>query len=482
VARKTTIAIAGAGGFVGNALCTSLAKHGAAVVALSRNKQVTSKTSDEDIQFRTADLFSLLQVEQALVGIDVGVYLVHSMMPAARLTQGKFEDLDLVLADNFARAAKKHNIKRIIYLGGLIPNEVTLSRHLVSRIEVEQVLASTGIPVTTLRAGLIVGQGGSSLQILVNLVKRLPAMLCPRWTRSLCQPISLNDVVQLLTLVILDDDLPAGAYDVGGPDVLSYRQMLDETAKVLGVNRTMISVPWFSPGLSALWVSGVTGAKMPLVRPLVGSLRHDMVARNLDLNHRYNITGETFENSMRKAVETKISSQSKAKSSSSMTVCSIQRVRVPAGMTVATVAKIYASWVSAFLRPLIDAHNTEDGSLSFNYRPLGIKRWALQLLSLEYSSTRSTASRSLFYIKGGLLAALDPRRQHAGRFEFRRVPGRDEVVIAVLDFRPRLPWWLYKATQALAHRFIMYCFSRQMGKEARGQLEVKCTHSKQDSG
>jgi uncharacterized protein YbjT (DUF2867 family) len=468
MAKEPTVAIAGAGGFVGRALCESLAKRGAAVVALSRTKKVSSKSLDQNIQFRKADLFSLLQVEQALLGADVGVYLVHSMMPAARLTQGKFEDLDLVLADNFARAAKKQNIKRIVYLGGLIPKEDSLSRHLISRHEVEQVLASTGIPVVTLRAGLIVGRGGSSLQILVNLVKRLPAMLCPRWTRSLCQPIALVDVVNLLTHSILDEDLPAKAYDVGGPDVLSYRQMLEKTAAVLGVKRRMQSVPWFSPGFSALWVAGVTGAKMPLVQPLVDSLRHDMIATDLILNERYQIVGQTFEESLREAIKSTPNSEPTVKNGTSMSVCSIQRLSVQSGMTVSTVAKSYASWVSEFLRPLIDAQNTEDGSLHFYYRPLGIKRWTLELLTLEYSASRSTDSRSLFYITGGLLAARDPKRQHAGRFEFRRVPGRDEVVVAVLDFRPRLPWWIYKISQAVAHSFIMYCFGRRMLKVRNG--------------
>jgi hypothetical protein len=205
-----------------------------------------------------------------------------------------------------------------------------------------------------------------------------------------------------------------------------------------------------------------------LVRPLVGSLRHDMVATDLILNDRYQIVGETFEESLREAIKTTPLSEPTIKSGSSMSVCSIQRLSVQPGMTVSSVARTYASWVSNFLRPWIDARNTADGSLHFYYRPLGIKRWTIELLTLEYSATRSTASRSLFYITGGILAARDPKRQHAGRFEFRRVPGRDEVVVAVLDFRPRLPWWIYKMSQAVAHNFIMYCFGKRMLKARHG--------------
>lgn len=463
---KLTVAIAGAGGFVGRELCTSLAASGAEVIALSRRPSKNPSKASKGIVTRVADLFSLLQVEEALADADVGVYLVHSMMPAAKLTQGRFDDLDLILADNFARAAKRQGVKRIVYLGGIVPpDSQDLSRHLLSRCEVERVLGSTGIPVTTLRAGLIVGPGGSSLQIMVNLVKRLPAMLCPRWTRSRCQPIALSDAVTLLTSVILDASLAPGAYDIGGPDVLTYREMLKRTAHVLGLKRPMVSVPWFSPGLSALWVSKVTGTSMPLVSPLVASLRHDMVARDSTLNERYNVPGRTFDDALREAVSV-VSQPKQRRESQTMSVCSVQRLTVPAGATVAWVAKAYVNWVSAFLRPLIDARTMPDGSLQIDFRLLGVSRWTLHLLTLEYSPSRSTANRSLFYVRKGLLADPDPQRGHAGRFEFRQVPDRNEVVVAVLDFRPRLPWWLYKLTQALAHQFIMYCFSRRMRLDA----------------
>ncbi len=455
------VAIAGAGGFVGQSLCQQLLAAGHHVIALGRSEAPPSAAIPL-LSYRKADLFSLLQVEQALSGAETGVYLVHSMMPAARLTQGKFEDLDLVLADNFARAAKRQKLKRIVYLGGLIPENTELSRHLLSRCEVERVLASTGIPVVTLRAGLIVGPGGSSLQILVNLVRRLPVMICPRWTQSRCQPIALDDTVRLLKAVILDDELEAGAYDIGGPDILTYRQMLEDTAAVLNVRRPMISVPWFSPALSALWVAKVTGSAMPLVRPLVGSLRHDMIARDHYLNERYGINGTTFRDAMSGAIKTYKLPKKAQRGSTSMSVCSVQRVTVPPGSTVAWVASTYVQWVSLFLRPLIDARRSDDGSLHFYVRPLGIKSWTLHLLTLEYSASRSTESRSLFYIRGGLLAGKVPGRDHSGRFEFRRVPGRDEVVVAVLDFIPSLHWWLYKMTQAVAHGFIMFCFAWRM--------------------
>jgi hypothetical protein len=187
-----------------------------------------------------------------------------------------------------------------------------------------------------------------------------------------------------------------------------------------------------------------------------------MIARDRYLNLRYEINGMTFRDAMTEAIKTSKKPKKVHQGRSSMSVCSVQRVSVPPGSTVAWVASTYVQWVSLFLRPLIDARRSDDGSLHFYVRPLGIKSWTLHLLTLEYSASRSTESRSLFYIRGGLLAGKVPGRDHSGRFEFRRVPGRDEVVVAVLDFRPSLHWWLYKMTQSVAHSFIMRCFAWRM--------------------
>src|SRR5690606_19576051 len=128
-----------------------------------------------------ADLFSLLEVERALEGADVALYLVHSMIASAELTQGSFADFDLILADNFARAAKSRGVRHILYVGGLIPEGERLSRHLESRLEVEQTLRAQGVPVTALRASIIIGPAGSSLRMVENLVRRLPVMITPAW-------------------------------------------------------------------------------------------------------------------------------------------------------------------------------------------------------------------------------------------------------------------------------------------------------------
>ena len=156
-----------------------------------RSAAAPADGADPAVEWRTCDLFSLAQTELAVHGADVAVYLVHSMLPAARLTQASFEDTDLLLADNFARACAKSGIRRVVYLGGLIPRADGLSRHLQSRLEVERVLASRGAQVVSLRAGLVLGGEGSSFQMLMTLVQRLPVMICPAWLATPTQPIAI---------------------------------------------------------------------------------------------------------------------------------------------------------------------------------------------------------------------------------------------------------------------------------------------------
>lgn len=455
------VAIAGASGFIGRQLVDALKqKHN--VVALSR-QEPSAQTAG--VELRRCDLFSLLEVERALDGADVGVYLVHSMMPPNRLTQGSFDDLDLLLADNFARAAKLKGLQRIIYLGGLIPKE-NLSRHLASRLEVERVLAAQGVPVVTLRAGLITGRGGSSFAIIEKLVYRLPLMVCPKWTSTRCQPVDLADVVAVLTCAVADASLPAGAYDIGGPNVLSYAAMMREVADAMGLKRRFLSVGVVSPRISRLWVSLVTGASKQLVYPLIESLRHDMVANGPSLFDRYKIVPATFREAVGDALKQRCELRKVAPAAGAKkregAVTSVQRFPIGADHDVAWVASEYAAWLPRFLRPLIRVDVTPDRSLIFRSGP-----W--HLLELTYSEARSSATRQLYYLTGGRLLRKDAGRAKS-RLEFRQVPGRREVVAAILDYRPRLPWWFYRWTQAQIHLLVMYFFARHVRACARADF------------
>ena len=182
---KPKVVVAGASGFIGRAVIKALQDR-CDLIALSRS----AKDDEPGVEWRSCDLFSLLQCEKAVAGADYAIYLVHSMLPAA-LTQANFEDMDLILADNFARAASNAGIRQIVYLGGLVPQETEeLSRHLASRLEVEQVLGARDVPLTSLRAALVIGAGGSSFRIMLRLVQRLPAMISPKWTLSKTQVAS----------------------------------------------------------------------------------------------------------------------------------------------------------------------------------------------------------------------------------------------------------------------------------------------------
>ncbi|WP_367579300.1 NAD(P)H-binding protein [Shouchella patagoniensis] len=308
---KPTIALTGATGYIGSNLLKKLQRQ-ASIIALSRSGDQQKNT--ENVTWRSVDLFSLADAEKGLEGADYAVYLVHSMIPSAKLTQAKFEDMDLILADNFAQAAKKNGVKQIIYLSGIIPNDTEeLSRHLKSRKEVEAVLGAYGIPVTIVRAGLIVGPKGSSFPILKKLVKRLPMMLLPKWTRQKTHPIALADVLHTLKGSIGSKRLSGKTIDVGGPDVMTYREMMIDTAEVMGKKRRLVNVPFMTVNLSRLWVSVTTGTPKEMVYPLIESLVHPMVANPEQMDDELSYGCIPFKEAAKSALEDDEQESSKPK-------------------------------------------------------------------------------------------------------------------------------------------------------------------------
>lgn len=459
------IAIAGASGYIGRALIQALLPE-YRVIALSR----TPVAEVPGLVWRFCDLYSLLQAEHGLQGADYAVYLVHSMLPSAHLSQGHFADMDLILADNFARACRQAGVQQILYLGGIIPPGKDLSPHLRSRWEVEQTLASHGIPVTTLRASLIIGPRGSSFQIVESLVRRLPILLCPAWTQSLTQPIALRDVIQLLCHCLNHPDCLNQSYDIAGPDIVSYQQLMQLTAEVLGLKRLIITLPWLSPRLSCQWVSLITQVPHELVNPLVESLKHPMIAGDLRLQQRLNMPGlplrQALEEALRPAplspkrpVVPKYTHPLPVKKAladpHARVVRSVQRLPLPSGRTALWVAEKYTLWLPRLLYPLILVEVDDQRTITFYLRGVPIP-----LLILRFAPERSTLQRTLFYIEGGLLA--DHNSPLRGRLEFREVLGGKAVLAAIHDFSPRLPWYLYQWTQARLHLWVMHRFRRYL--------------------
>ena len=477
------LAMAGASGFVGQALATKLTER-YEIVALTRSSaRAVEKDPNSRMSWRHCDLFSVNRIVRAIHGCEVAVYLVHSMMPSSRLTQANFIDLDLLLADNFARACEAVGVKQILYVGGLMPHGGKLSDHLASRLEVENTLASRNVPVTALRAGLVVGPGGSSTRILVNLVKRLPVMGLPRWCDSRTHPIALQDLVRAVDDCLGREDAIDQQFDIGGTDVLNYRQMLETTASVLGLKRTMFRLPFVPSWLSLYWVKYFSGAPLALVGPLVESLKHDMVVHENPLQQRLLPEAINFRQALSQSLNRQandlapnprqsIRRQDDRDLKQAKHVRSVQRMTLPPGKDARWVAQEYMRWLPRFVWPLLHCR-VEGAVVQFRVKALGLK-----LLELTLAPDWSGSDRQVFFITGGLLA--ESKHNKRGRFELREALGGSILIAAIHDYKPRLPWYVYIWTQAVAHLWVMNAFRNYLAKlgrenQAERRLEVIAT-------
>ena len=450
-----TIAIAGATGFIGSRLCQVLPED-FNVVALSRR----SRTESDGLQWRSCDLYNLDSCIEALKGVDAAVYLVHSMMPSARLTQAAFEDLDLILADNFARAAQQNGVKHIVYVGGLDPETPDTSVHLSSRMEVEQVLSNWVDTVTALRAGLVIGHGGSSFEVLEDVVHKLPLILCPSWTESKMQPIGVRDLVTLIRQVLIDGG-PGGCHDVGTHEVMSYKELMFKAAVQLNKSPIFFPSPIDNPTLSSIGVSLLTGKPTSLINPLLHSLKHDMLTRHTDLQNHIVPTPQTFEEAFQEAREDK-QSQTKTSAKGHNTrlkrlkkesaVRSVQRMPMPKNRDAFWLAERYLRWLPRAFRWIVRAEYVE-GGISRMY----LQGTRILLLELSFQRDRSTADRAVYTISGGSLVRPDTLGR--GTFEFRIMLDPSVLLTAIHDFHPRLPWTIYTMTQAKMHSLVMAEFS-----------------------
>jgi uncharacterized protein YbjT (DUF2867 family) len=454
--QKPLVVIAGASGFVGRALAGPLSER-FRVVGLARGAGPAEGPWSE---WRRCDLLNLREAEQGLSGARYAVYLVHSMMPSARLTQASFADLDLLCADNFARAAARAGVEQIVYLGGLVPETPQLSLHLRSRLEVEASLERHGVAVTTLRAGLVIGGGGSSFEILSKLVRRLPAMVCPRWTQTRMQSVAVQDVVKLLAFAVGREDCYRQTFDVGAPEAVSYRDLMLICAEVLGVRRPMLPVRLFTPSLSRLWVSLVTGAPRALVGPLVESLKHEMVARDQRLADMAGLHPTPVRAAIEHALAfapasaTTLAPRRTTIAQASL-VQSVQRMRLPPLRDARWAAGEYAHWLPRALRGLVRVEVGVDETVRFFVWPL-----KLPILILLPARERSTPDRQLYRLGEGLLS----RKSERGRLEFRQVLDGDTLLVAIHDYAPRLPWFIYLLTQAPFHASVMAAFRRHLAR------------------
>ena len=286
------VTVFGGTGVVGRALLPLLAdEHD--VVAVSRGR----RDAGEGVRWVVADVASGAGVADALEGADVVYYLVHSL--GAR----DFERQDREAARNVSREAARAGAVQIVYLGGLGGEEHDASAHLRSRRETGQRLASDGVPVTTLRAAMVIGKGSAAFETILGLVKRLPVMITQSWVSTPTQPIALDDIARYLAGVAANDAASGETFDAGGPEVMTYRQMIERIAALLGRRPRIIEVPVLTPALSALWLELVTPVNASVARPLVDGLRSPTVAREERLRKLLPFQLTPFDEAARQGIE-----------------------------------------------------------------------------------------------------------------------------------------------------------------------------------
>jgi len=269
------VLLTGATGYVGGRLLTLLQQRGVPVRCLSRRPEALRGRVAATTDVVAGDVLDPASLAAALAGIDTAYYLVHSMG-----AERDFEEQDRIAAGNFAQAARAAGVRRIVYLGGLGDPGAALSKHLRSRQEVGEVLRKQHPQVIEFRASIVIGSGSLSYEMIRALVERLPVMICPRWVRVMAQPIAIEDLLAYLLETLDLPDGPSQIYEIGGPDQVSYGQIMHEYARQRGLQRWMIPVPLLTPYLSSLWLGLVTPLYARVGRKLVESLRNPTLVSN----------------------------------------------------------------------------------------------------------------------------------------------------------------------------------------------------------
>lgn len=247
------------------------------VRAAARHRSVLEARNWEGVELAQADALQPDTLEAALADIDLAYYLVHSMASGRH-----FGQLDLTAAEHFARAAARCRVQRIVYLGGLLPPEAD-SEHLISRRDTGERLRAGSVPVTEIRAGIIVGAGSAAFEVIRDLVYNLPVMVTPRWVRSRSTPIALDNLLEYLIRLPALPETAGEIFDAGGPEFLSYAEMMRQFGEVVGKNPLILPVPVLTPGLSSYWLSLITTVPANIARALIGGLKHDIPASDCRL-------------------------------------------------------------------------------------------------------------------------------------------------------------------------------------------------------
>lgn len=291
------ILLTGSTGYIGKRLLPVLVELGHEVVCCVRDvKRFNPPESlKESISVLKLDLLDKTSLENIPEDIDGAYYLVHSMS-----SSGDYESLEETSAINFREALKKTKVKHLVYLSGIV-NELELSKHLTSRKNVEMELSKGDYNFTALRAGIIIGSGSASFEIIRDIVEKLPIMIAPRWLHTKCQPIGISDVMEFLSKSLFNPKTFNQNFDIGGPDILTYKNMLLDFGKVRNLKRTIIVVPVMTPKLSSYWLYFVTSTSYKLATSLVHSMKIEVVCRDNRLNSILGIEPISYKQALKKA-------------------------------------------------------------------------------------------------------------------------------------------------------------------------------------
>jgi len=463
-ATRPRVALAGTSGFIGAALCEALGAHFDVRILTRSMARQAARAQDE---IRTCDHFSRKELVAALEGVDYAIYLVHNRDPSARLDQALARDMDLLVADNFAWAAARNGVKQILCRAPLLAHPDRPSAR--DAREWEEVLASHGVSLTVLRTGLVVGPGGELARLLTRMVRRLPVIPLPRLADHEIRPLHLATLLAAFEHCVGNAETFGGTFDIFGPEPVTLRQMLIDTATLLGRRSRLISWPGMPEGLFAallrslnprlhpvfttylvdLFSAGTQGLDNPVQRaatrdwtPFRTTLEQSLLAvRQGPVHPKRTVDDEAIRQLGR--------------------VRSIQRLRLPEGRNAEWVAERYFPWLGTLLRLFVDTERQPDGSWT-----VCLKRCSFRLLHLAFQPTHSTPHRRMYFITGGALARVLGGR--TARMEFRDLLQGRFTVVAIHDFNPALPWFFYRFTQAVVHSLIMRGFQGYMEQSAEG--------------
>ncbi len=293
------ILLTGATGYIGKRLLPLLVSQGHEVICCVRDKNrfYCPEEFQNKVSVIEVDFLEIETLNEIPIDIDAAYYLIHSMSGS----DNNYDELEKISAENFVYAIDKTNAKQVIYLSGIV-NDKSLSKHLSSRKKVEDVLNSGKFAMTTLRAGIIVGSGSASFEIIRDLINKLPVMITPRWLDTRCQPIAIPDVLEFLSKSLLNPVTYDQSFDIGGPDILTYKEMLLGFAKAKKLKRWIYTVPIMTPKLSSYWLYFVTSTSYKLASALVSSMKVEVVCRDNKINDLLGVKPMSYEQALSRAL------------------------------------------------------------------------------------------------------------------------------------------------------------------------------------